>query len=152
MTDPEVPAIRRPIARGAGRCHVLAVRVGVGTHVSVCDVPCGHVCGEETFDAGMTRCPVHDEPLSDLCRAIIEAEMRTGAWEGVESDPHHGTRRTRRTPCLEPDCPELVLVGGCWCWEHINVCADVGCPHPAHRCEEPVHFCERHGGPAPPAV
>jgi hypothetical protein len=62
--------------------------------VSACDTGCGGFCGEATFATGMTRCPVHDEPLCDACRAIVENELSTGEWEGVESDPHFDTRRT----------------------------------------------------------
>ncbi len=46
--------------------------------------------------------------------------------------------------CMQPGCPVLVDVPGCWCFEHLSVCSEVDCNHPAHDCQEPVHFCERH--------
>ncbi len=51
---------------------------------------------------------------------------------------------TRFTVCAEVDCPDLVTIGGCWCWEHLEVCQEHDCEHPAHDCDAPVHYCERH--------
>ena len=50
------------------------------------------------------------------------------------------------TTCHQPLCPELVEIGGCWCWEHLSVChePELDCEQPAHLCDEPVHYCERH--------
>lgn len=50
--------------------------------------------------------------------------------------------------CIEPGCPTLVDVPGCWCFEHLVTCDDAGCADPAHTCASPVHFCELHKPPA----
>ena len=56
------------------------------------------------------------------------------------------------TVCWEPGCGVLVEGGSCWCLEHAATgCRgelDDGseCKHLSHYCEEPVHFCEAHGG------
>jgi hypothetical protein len=53
--------------------------------------------------------------------------------------------------CWEPGCGKWIEGGPCWCFDHLRVC-DGGlyskdlCKHPAHDCQEPVHYCEAHGG------
>lgn len=189
----ELPEIGRPIARGASRCHILAVRDGVGIFVSACDIACGNFCGDESFESGMTECSVHHEPLCEECRDVVERVLDGGEWEGVESDPHHGVPRS---VCQTHGCPELVFDGECWCWEHLTAGRSAGpwarpeprrvpaapsrpadrpslprspdrsigldgsagstsppatwgvdCPHSAHTCAAPVHFCDRHQEP-----
>lgn len=141
----ELLEIGRPIARGASRCHVLAVRDGVGTMVAACGIACGNFCSTESFESGMTECSGHEEPLCEECRDVVERFLDGGEWEGVESDPHHGVPRS---VCQTHGCPELVFDGECWCWEHLTAChVGVHCPHPAHTCEAPVHFCDRHQEP-----
>ncbi len=53
---------------------------------------------------------------------------------------------SRYTVCFKPGCGNVVAIGGCWCWEHLEVCheAEIECEHPAHLCGAPVHFCELH--------
>jgi hypothetical protein len=54
--------------------------------------------------------------------------------------------------CWEPGCGELIEGGSCWCLEHLDTgCTgelDTGadCEHPAHCCQEPIHYCQAHGG------
>ena len=45
--------------------------------------------------------------------------------------------------CLQPGCPEPVDVR-CWCLEHLHHCDDLECEHNAHRCEDPIHYCDTH--------
>ncbi len=146
---PDLPDLPRPIARGGGTCHVLALQPGAGTKRAACGRSCGDFCGEEaSFKEGMTHCPEHGEPLCPECCEIVETFLATGEWTGVEGDPE--SVGVTYTTCLDPHCPETVPASGCWCWEHIRTCfepEETGCQHPAHFCEEPVHFCERHGGP-----
>jgi hypothetical protein len=74
---PELPDLSRPIARGASRCHVLALYEGEeavqkGTMAALCGIACGGFCGEAGFEEGMTHCPEHREPLCPECLEIVE--------------------------------------------------------------------------------
>jgi hypothetical protein len=146
LSDPfDIP---RPLARGASRCHVLALQDGAGTMVAACGTPCGSFCGDANYAPGVHLCQVHDEPLCSACREIIEEYEQTGEWRGVVGDP-----RGPLAVCLEPGCGELIPARGCWCREHLATGCDgeldsgAECQHPAHHCEDPVHLCEAHGGP-----
>jgi hypothetical protein len=48
--------------------------------------------------------------------------------------------------CVEPGCPILVDLSSTWCWcfEHLAVCHERPCLHPAHDCDERVHYCDEH--------
>jgi hypothetical protein len=143
-----LPLIPRPIARGAGRCHVLAVQKDTGTMVAACGFACGGFCGDASFEPGVTHCHVHHSPICDDCAEIVREFDQTGEWTGVEPDPFYGYRRA---VCWDPHCPNIVvLVESCWCFEHLSVCVPFRegdeCNHPAHDCEAPVHFCESHQG------
>jgi hypothetical protein len=116
--------------------------------VAACGVACGRFCGEANYAGGLTKCPVHGEPLCDECQAIMERFEATEEWDGAQGDP--AMEGVRFTVCLEPDCPDLVPIEPCWCWEHLTSCPDAGCPHAAHQCEASVHYCERHAGNAEP--
>lgn len=143
MTD-DFPTIPIPIARGASRCHVLAVRDKTGTMVAACGISCGRFCEEEGFETGKSTCDVHQEPLCEQCVEIVEEFQASGEWRGVPENPWHGLRRT---PCLQHRCPELIVVPDCWCNEHLDACREEDCKHGAHYCEDPVHYCADHGGP-----
>jgi hypothetical protein len=142
-TDP-LP-LRRPLARGANACHVLAVRERVGTKVAACGISCGSYCGDATFEVDMTTCPRHGEPICEQCREVLAAYAATGEWHGVEDDLFW---ETGATVCQEPGCPTLIPADRCWCYEHLTVCNEPTCEHGAHLCSEPAHFCEHHGGPS----
>jgi hypothetical protein len=104
------------------------------------------MCSDDaTYAPGIAACPTHDEPLCHACLAILANYEETGTWEGVESDPYFGRMRT---VCAEPGCPELVLVAQCWCYDHLGTGCE-GCPHPAHTCDAPEHYCPQHGRPEP---
>jgi hypothetical protein len=113
--------------------------------VAACGTACGTFCGGVSGDGhqyGATHCAEHREPLCERCLEVMETFARTGDWEGEEGDPD--LEGVRITVCHEPNCPETVPVRSCWCWEHLDVCPDAACEHPAHLCEAEVHFCERH--------
>lgn len=132
----------RPLARGASRCHVLAVQDSLGTMIAACGIACGGFCGDASYHADMEICPSHAEPVCPDCAAIVAHHENFGEWRGAEGNPE--TFGVRHTVCIHTACPEVIPVGSCWCWEHIDVCDKPDCGHPAHGCEEPVHFCEAH--------
>ena len=112
MTEPF--SIGRPIARGASRCHVLAVQPGVGTLVAACGVACGTFCGGvggDSYQHGATHCAEHRKPLCERCVEIMDTFARTGDWVGDEADPE--MEGVRFTVCNEPSCPETIPVGSC---------------------------------------
>ncbi len=142
MSAEDFPTISRPLARGASRCHVLAVQPALATMIAACGTACGNFCGDASYEDRMRVCPEHGEPLCPDCREIMQSFLESGEWEGEHGDPE--TFGIRLTVCLEPDCPETIPIGPCWCWEHINTCREPDCPHGAHYCEAPVHYCDRH--------
>ncbi len=140
----DFPDIPRPLARGAHRCHILALQDYVGTMVAACGTSCGPFCGDESYHDGLEACPFHGFGLCPDCTRIMEHLSATGEWKGVVGDPE--TFGVIHEPCRTPGCPKL-LPATCWCREHLYECGDheqIECQHPAHVCDSPDHYCEKH--------
>lgn len=84
MILPELPDLPRPVARGGGGCHLLALRDGVGTLIAACGMACGSMCGEVNYEDGLTHCPVHGDELCPYCREIVDTFEQTDRWDGTD--------------------------------------------------------------------